>query len=321
MRILAADIGGTNSRFAETTVNSLSDVVLSEPVVIPTWSDSIGSFEQLLNHYAEIRPAGGLPIGEYDALAIGIAGAVSGRRATLPNIPWDIDFTNSMPVKNTYLLNDFIAQAHGFLDPDIFEKLRLVRAGPGSGPGSVAIVGAGTGLGHAALKPVNGERIVIGSEAGHGTFSFHGKDEKKIEASMLNRTGTGWLSGDDVVTGSGIALIHEALTGRALSPAQALQEEAEETPTCAYYARFYARACRDYCLSMYPVESLIISGGIAAKNRHILESDAFTAEFNDGRSYRHLLERIPIYLNEDQQIGLKGAAIHAWLRLNQALTG
>ena len=66
---------------------------------------------------------------------------------------------------------------------------------------------------------------------------------------------------------------------------------------------------------MFPVEALIVSGGIAAKNTHVIESESFINEFNDGRSYRHLLERIPIYLNLDQQIGIKGAAIHAWLRL------
>jgi glucokinase len=66
---------------------------------------------------------------------------------------------------------------------------------------------------------------------------------------------------------------------------------------------------------MHPVEALIITGGIAARNPHIVESDSFIAEFNDGRSYRHLLERIPIYLNRDDELGMRGAAIHAWLQL------
>jgi glucokinase len=66
---------------------------------------------------------------------------------------------------------------------------------------------------------------------------------------------------------------------------------------------------------MYPVEALIVSGGIAAKNPHLIQSPSFIAEFNDGRTYRHLLERVPIYLNEDQALGLRGAAIHAWMEL------
>jgi hypothetical protein len=31
-----------------------------------------------------------------------------------------------------------------------------------------------------------------------------------------------------------------------------------------------------------------------------------------------MLERVPIYLNEDQSLGLRGAAIHAWMELTAA---
>jgi len=320
LKILAADIGGTNSRFAEVEISGLSDVSMSEPVVFPTWSESIDSFDCLLEHYAAARPPGCLAIEDYDALAIAIAGAVQGQRGTLPNISWDIDLAVSKPTKNTFLLNDFFAQAHAYLDPDVFERMSLLRPGPGTGPGSIAIVGAGTGLGHAALMPVRGKRIVIGSESGHASFSFHGNDEREIEASMLARKGTAWLSGDDVVSGSGAALIHASLTGESASPAQALGGTQKDSQTCEYYSRFYGRVCRNYCLAMFPVEALIISGGIAAKNPHVVKSGTFVDEFNDGRSYRHLLERIPIYLNQDQALGIKGAAIHAWLQLNDPAT-
>ena len=66
---------------------------------------------------------------------------------------------------------------------------------------------------------------------------------------------------------------------------------------------------------MQPVEKLIITGGIAATNPHLLRSQAFSQEFNDAGHYHHLLESIPIYLNTDQSLGIKGAAIHAWLEL------
>lgn len=318
LKILAADIGGTNSRFAEIEISGLSNLSMSEPVVFPTWSESIDSFDRLLEHYATTRPAGSVRIADYDALAIAIAGAVSSNKATLPNIAWDIDLTVSKPVQNVFLLNDFFAQAHGYLDPDVFDRMRLMRPGPGNGPGSIAIVGAGTGLGHASLKPLGGERMVIGSENGHASFSFHGEAERAIEASMLARKGKTWISSDDVVSGSGAALIHESLTGETASPADALMRENKGSLTCEYFSRFYARACRNFCLAMFPVETLVITGGIAAKNPHLIQSESFIREFNDGRAYRHLLERVPIYLNEDQTLGIKGAAMHAWLQLTRA---
>lgn len=315
MKILAADIGGTNSRFAIVEMGTLADISMAEPVIFPTWSESIESFDHLLRHYSDNRPAGSPDIGEFDALAIAIAGAVSGQRATLPNIPWDIDLSVSRPLKNIFLLNDFFAQAHGFMDPDVFDRLDLVRAGSAISPGSIAIVGAGTGVGHAALKPVGSDRIVISSEAGHATFAFHGARERNAEDAMLKRTGKTWLSTDNVVSGSGAARLHEALTGKAVSPAEALKKCGPESETCELYSRFYARACRNYCLAMFPVETLVVSGGVAAKNPHLIASDSFIEEFNDGHAYRHILERIPVYLNRDEALGLKGAAIHAWKQL------
>ncbi|MEJ2382892.1 MAG: glucokinase [Xanthomonadales bacterium] len=316
MKILAADIGGTNARFARVEIEGLSALEMSEPVVFPTWSDAIGSFDHLLEHYSANRPPGTPDIDQFDALSIAIAGAVSGQRATLPNISWDIDLSVSRPVREGFLLNDFSAQAHGFMDPRVFDRLHCVRGGTGAGPGSIAIVGAGTGLGHAALKAHQGQRIVLTSEAGHATFAFHGARERAIEDKILARTGRRWLSSENMVSGSGAALLHEALTGKAVPPGEALRRDTSESETCRYFSRFYARVCRDFCLAHFPVEALIISGGVAAKNPHLLETPSFLDEFDDGNAFRHLLERIPVYLNQDETIGIKGAAIHAWLQLS-----
>lgn len=316
MKILAADIGGTNSRFAQVEITGLSQIEMSEPVIFPTWSDSIASFEQLLEHYSANRPGGSPDVGEFDALAIAIAGAVNGNRATLPNIPWDIDLSVTRRVKKAFLLNDFSAQASGFMDPNVFDRMDLVRPGAALSAGNIAIVGAGTGLGHATLKPMQGRRIVVTSEAGHTSGAFVGEKEREIEDAILASTGKNWLTVEDVVSGGGASRLHEALTGSKVSPAEALKKRDPESETCRYFSRYYARACRNYCLAMHPVETLIVSGGVAAKNPHLLTSGSFIDEFNDGRSYRHILERIPVYLNRDEHIGLKGAAIHAWLELS-----
>jgi glucokinase len=237
-------------------------------------------------------------------------------KATLPNIHWDIDLASADNIPNVFLLNDFIAQAYACLDENLPGQLEPVRPGPGFGPGSIAIIGAGTGLGHAALESFAGRRVVTGSESGHVTFAFHGQEEKEIERFFLSRTGKKWISNDDVVSGSGAALIHEFLSSEPASPTEALSAASGNTLTCGMFSRFYARACRNYCLAMHPVEKLIITGGIAAKNPHLVRSEAFSQEFNDADHYRHLLETIPIYLNTNQSLGIKGAAVHAWLKLS-----
>jgi glucokinase len=316
VKILAADIGGTNSRFACVEIDGLSSVSMGEPFVFPTWLDSIGSLHDLLDHFQHNAPSVIADLGQYHAVALGVAGAVDRGKATLPNIPWDIDLASADNILNIFLLNDFIAQAYACLDENLLDQLAPVRPGPGFGPGSIAIIGAGTGLGHAALKSFAGQRVVIGSESGHVTFAFHGQDEKEIERFFLARAGKKWISNDDVVSGSGAALLHEFLSGEPASPAEALSAASGNTQTCDMFSRFYARACRNYCLAMHPVEKLIITGGIAAKNPHLLRNQAFSQEFNDAGHYHHLLKSIPIYLNTDQSLGIKGAAIHAWLKLS-----
>jgi len=315
MKILAADIGGTNSRFAAVEMTSPSNIMMSELFIFPTALKSIRSLGDLLGHFRENAPLELADLDQYQAITLGVAGAVNQGKATLPNIGWDIDLASFKHSKPIFLLNDFYAQAHAFLDKDMLNSLHTVRQGSCPGSGSIAVVGAGTGLGHAALIPFAGGRLVFGSESGHGTFAFHGQQERDIESFFLARKGHTWISSDDVVCGSGAALIHECLTGRKVSPAEALADPDGHSLSCKLFSRFYARACRNYCLAILPVERLVITGGIAAKNQHLLECQEFSDEFNDASHYRHLFEKIPIYLNTDQGLGIKGAAIHAWLQL------
>jgi glucokinase len=314
MKILAADVGGTNARFAAVEIRDLDSISMGEAFIFPTDADGVNSLNDLLRYFAKHAPEEIADLAAYDRIAIGVAGAVVGHTATLPNISWDIDLDSVDPSLTVLLLNDFHAQASAFLDPALVGRLQLVRPGPGFGPGSVAILGAGTGLGHATVLPYRDRFIVVPSEAGHATFCFQGDREKEIERFFITRKGKSWISNDDVVSGSGAALLHEFLCGEVCSPAQALSRFSPHPETARFFARFYARVCRNYCLTMHPVERLIISGGIAAKNPHLLECDEFLQEFNDAVHYRHLVERIPIFLNRDQGIGIRGAAIHAWLR-------
>ncbi len=316
MRILAADIGGTNSRFACVEIDNLSSVSMGESFVFPTWLESISSLHDLLDHFQQHAPFEIADLEHYHAVSLGVAGAVDRGKATLPNIPWDIDLASADNAPDIFMLNDFAAQAHAFLDENVLDQLKSVRPGRGFGPGSIAIIGAGTGLGHAALKPVATRRVVIGSESGHTTFAFHGPQERDIERFLKSRIGKKWISNDDVVSGSGAALIHECLSGETVSPANALSDASANAQTRTMFSRFYARACKNYCLAMHPVEKLIITGGIAAKNPHLVRSKEFSQEFNDADHYRHLLKTVPIYLNTDQSLGIRGAAIHAWLELD-----
>ena len=314
LRILAADIGGTQARFAEARVDGAAS---GEPAVEPslelgsvftmeTRQEGVNSFVGFCNAFRKKAPPELADMDAFDAVALALAGAVGPDSAVLPNIDWDITRQDARAFPNLFLLNDFVAQGYALAAPDAFSRMELIRRGDENLPGALAMVGAGTGLGHCALLP---DQQVLGSEAGHTNFSFEGDAERDIEQEGLKRSGKRWFSNDDIVSGSGAVHLHAALTGQLVTAAEALG--GAHPQTVEWFSRFYGRACRNYCLTIFPVRGLVVSGGIAARHPHLVRSDAFLASFNDAADYSELMSRIPIWLNTDPHIGIRGAALSA----------
>lgn len=304
--ILAADIGGTNSRFGHFTLSPAGELALASSVWLPT--AGVGSFVELL----ESLPSAGfsLPPGAADAAVFAVPGAVVGRTVTFANIDWKLDLdalAKAFGVTRTACVNDFLAQAHG---------CRLLGGNaetvlPGKmDPALVqAVIGAGTGLGHATLIPLpGGSYQALPSEAGQAAASFVGEKENAFADYLCRQTGEGYARGDSVLSGSGLAHLHRFLTGQELSPAAVGAQLTMESPTTALFARFYGRAARDYTLTVLAAGGLYISGGVAAKNPLLVHHPEFAREFRDSPTYGGLLQTIPVRLVCDAQTGLYGAA-------------
>ena len=310
MRILAADIGGTHARFARAQTDGAQTVSLGPVFSLSTRQADVRSFGQFWELFLQFAPGELARPEAYDGVSLAIAGSVEGRTAVLPNIDWNLSEEDTRAFPKLFLLNDFVAQGYALTQGSALASLEVVRDGEDTSMGPVALVGAGTGLGHCALYPQgNGGFLVAGSEAGHATFAFQGEREKAIEKNWLKLTGKKWLRNDDVVSGPGAAHLHTCIHGSVVTPAEALAHDSGETATL--FARFFARACRNYCLSIFPVRCLVLSGGVAMKNPHLLSSPAFLESFDDGQDYHSRLSRIPIRLNTDPNSGIRGAALYA----------
>lgn len=323
LSVLAADIGGTHARFAACEVDADFTVRQGPVLHIETRHPDVRSFRSLWAVFLQSAPPALADRSAFDAVALAVAGSVDAEAlaAVLPNIDWDITADDVRDLGPVHLLNDFVAQGYALAAAVDSAALRPLRAGADA-DGCIALVGAGTGLGQCALyaaEEPGGLRFrVAGSEAGHATFAFHGEQERAIEDGMLRLSGRRWLDNDQVVSGPGSERLHEVLTGRHATAAVALAESSRET--VAWFSRFYARACRNYCLSVFPVRRLVVSGGLAARSPHLVRHQAFFEEFNDGGDFRPLLERIPIWLNTDQDTGIRGAAVYAAARLRRNTT-
>lgn len=306
--ILAADIGGTTSRFGVFSDSPDGPVLQGSVFSFSTRDDSICSFNTFLDYYQQHKPNHMPSLHDVSQVILAVPGPVSGLRCPLPNIDWNIDL-NAASTNNMTLLNDFTAQACACVLPEVINKLILIKGGPETTRQRIAIIGAGTGLGHCCLV-FNGDKIIpVPSEAGYACFAFNREKEKKLEQFMLSRINTPYLVNDMVVSGNGLSLLYEFFTGQCLS-AEGIFNDSNNKETLEMFSCFYGRVCRNYCLTNAITGKLIVSGGIAIKHPELIMSDSFMDEFirTASPAYDALLNNLPVYLNPNEDIGLIGAA-------------
>lgn len=318
MKILAADIGGTTSRFlafeaAEAgTLTTASEIVKLETA-------SAASFAELL---AQVWPVLGITPKEFAMACLAVAGPIrDGVYCKPPNIAWDIDVSGAMTdlkLARCLLINDFVAQAYACLTEAVSGAL-LIKAGQADPHGALAVVGAGTGLGHCALLPVGEEVVPVPSEGGHAGFPFVGPEEAAFEAFAREAANRPYCHGDLIVSGPGLSLLHRFLTGEDLPPEEVAAKLTAESPTQVWFSRFYGRACRDYALTVLATRGLTIAGGVAARNPLLVQTPHFVEEFTSSPSHADLLGRIPVHLNLNEDSGLFGAAYRGQLALRACL--
>ncbi len=147
------------------------------------------------------------------------------------------------------------------------------------------------------------------SEAGHMNFPFLGKKEEDFHSFLCSRLDLRFARGDDTITGRGLEILHEYLTGEKITAREVGEKALQSpTPTLEWYSRFYARACRSWMLATLCNGGLWIAGGIAAQNPLTVASPFFMAElYNAPEDY---LQKMPVRLIEDKDSGLWGGA---WL--------
>lgn len=304
-KILAADIGGTNSRFAYFSIDGSVGLDLVETKWLETKEfSSFGNLiEGLLSGGFPVSPAGA------DAVVIAVAGPVEdGTRSAPPFISWKIDISEEDGFKGAVLINDFVAQAYACRSR-IGEEALKIKPGEVVRDAAAAVIGAGTALGKAVTIPDGkGGYIAIPSEGGHAAFPFISEREDNFKNFLLKQLGDSYITWNKVVSGRGLSYIHHFLTGEQLDPQSVANKILPDSETLAWASRFYGRACRDYALETLSLGGIYITGGVAARTPGIVTHKAFEEEFLRSGTLIDLLRNIPIFLIKEQNAGLWGAA-------------
>ena len=313
MIMLAADIGGTNSRFSMFSVEDGKPVYKCGVVI----SSREEEFSHLLNKLFTCWPVEWTELARVSHVIFAAAGPVRDGRIEMTNADFAVEqdqIQSFFPDAEVLLMNDFEAQAWACLSPTVAEA-ELVLPGEGAdapvfqSSTPVAVVGAGTGLGAAWLMPGNAPRV-LPSEAGHMSFPFDVRDEEeRAFAAFLAGESTILPTAGHVLSGSGLGKLHEFFTGHKEDPAWfTAKPDFVESDTCRLFARFYGRFCRMAALSLLP-QAVVIAGGVAEKTPALVRHEEFAREFGRAAgAHGDFLSRVPVWLNRHPQSGLWGAA-------------
>ena len=327
MWVLAGDIGGTKTALAMVRVDprrgAHPSIRRAERYASAAYPGLEEIVEEFLRDERE-RPA---------AAGFGVAGPVRGGVAKITKLPWRLEtrrFALRVGIRRVALLNDFVAAALGlpFLTPRQSAPLVRGRVDPA---GPIAILGAGTGLGQAAVIRVGGSFQAVPSEGGHADFGPRTPLEDRLVVFLRRKFGR--ASRDRILSGSGLALLYEFLKHDGLareSPAAAAELDSGADPA-AVISRLglsgrdrLARAALEMFVSIYGSEAgnlalqyratggVYVGGGIAPKILPALRRPGFRTAFRAKPPMEDLLARVPVRVVLDPRLALYGAAAAAY---------
>lgn len=315
MKVLCADVGGTNLNL------SIMDVSSKKPVIVkienyPTKNTT--DFAETINHFIENSGY------ELKEACFSIAGPINNEKdrqyASMTNADILID-TKELKEKTTLdrvlLINDFeaISYATNILDE---KDLYVLNKGKPVGQTTRAVMGPGTGLGASILyynKDLD-NHIPIPSEGGHTDFIPYNEQEIALAEFVKKEKNREPLENEDLVSGPGLEIIYRFLNKDNKYPpglnAMQISEQKNENQcakeTYHLFVRLLARCCKNFALQTLCRGGLFIGGGIAAKNYEVF--DNFMEEFSkhSREPFAEILRNTPVWVITNYDISHLGAA-------------
>ena len=326
MKVLVGDIGGTNSRFS---IGEAEDGSFSVSIAQVLLSAEHATFDSALKLFLD---SAGDEVKGLDAVCFAIAGPVEGDCAKVTNLPWEIEavkLKGHLDVGHIFLINDFEAIGWG-LEGLEDKDLCVLQEGWPIDRMNRALIGAGTGLGQSLMTWSSDYYLVHPTEGGHTDFAP--QDEVQIALLEYMQEQYRHVSYERLLSGSGLVEIfsflrkyrrQEPTAGllTALSsedPAAAISrsalnaEDSIATEALDMFVSIYGAQAGNLALSCMPRGGLFVAGGIAAKILPRMTAGGFMQAFLHKGRMQGLLQKIPVNIVLDHDIGLRGAAFAAW---------
>ena len=289
---LLSDIGGTNARFAllnDGVVGAVSVLAVADH---PTIEAAVAAF------LGDRRP---------DTAVISAAGPVSDGRIPMINAGRVVDaaaLRAGFGFRSVRLANDFEALAWAL---PALTPADLLPLGPLSipGPGTLCVIGPGTGFGLAALIRNPGGDTAIATEGGHASIAAEDKRDEAIIRVLRDQFGQ--VSIERILSGPGLVNLYHAvgiadgLVLRERTNAQIVQHAIAGTceasvATLETFCAFLGSVAGNAALSFGAMGGVYIAGGIPARFPDFLARSPFRARFEAKGRMRPYVTAIPTAL-------------------------
>jgi glucokinase len=327
MELIAGDIGGTKSWLAWVAAASQDSQTLRFERVYA--SADFASAEALLRQFIADAHADARP----DRLLFALPGALHGQRATLTNLGWRLDaaeLREALGISGVHFINDFQAAAAGVATLTASDLI-VLNPQPAESGGVRAVTGAGTGLGLAfMLADARGDYQNFASEGGHVDFAPANAMQARLLESL--RAKYGHVSWERVVSGLAMndlyrfccveqhhSLPDAAMDGAALV-ASAESGDAAAAAALELFIDLYGAWVGNVALMLQPRGGLYIAGGVAGHLQARMQSPRFMAAATDKGRMRSVVERTPIFLINNNRLGVQGAIAAALTGQRHALS-
>jgi len=322
VRIVAGDLGGTNTRLQiATCAGGTCRIERSQQYPSQAFPD----FDSILSRFleGESRP----PVTACLAVAGPVHPVEQGEQVKVTNLPWLLDsraLVSRFGIARIRLINDF--QAIGFgIEHLPTNSLDTLQDGSPVTGGTRAVLGAGTGLGQTILVPRGSAYEVLATEGGHVDFGPTSELELELARWLLRSRGR--ASYEDILSGPGLYHLYSFLRDRqpakesaglaeelrtgdpaaVITRAALDQEDALAAETVDLFVRIYGAQAGNLALAAGATGGVYLAGGIAPRIVSRLHSTSFLEAFRNKGNHRDWMVTIPIRVVMDPGVGLLGA--------------
>jgi glucokinase len=314
MEIVAADIGGTNARFARATIDGKG-----APFLGTIRKYKVSDYPSLTACWEAFAADEGSELP--DKACIAFATAVDADTIKLTNSSWVVRpalLARELGLKTAHLVNDFEAISYGISRLSLKElPLLFGKDRPLPDTGTVTILGPGTGLGVALLVFEQGNAQIVATEGGHLDFSPLDGLEDRMLVELRERFVR--VSNERIVSGPGLNNLYSAFA-RVGREAIVPRSDAELWTAALDGSDRVARtALERLCMSYGAVagdlalaqgaHTVVLAGGLSLRMRDFLVgTSGFYSRFIAKGRFEHMMRDMAVRLVTHPEIGLFGAA-------------